>query len=504
MDLVLTKIIATLGPASAGVEKIKLLIQEGVKVFRVNFSHGTVTGFSEIIGHVRQASSETGVPIAVLGDLSGPKIRVGQVMEGGIMLEPGMEVEFIREDIIAAAPQGRRVVFSTTLPEMIDEARPGHRVMLDDGNVTLICTGSQPYRMICEVIEGGMITSKKGINLPDTQLTIPALTEWDHQCIEFAVRERVDYLALSFVRSAADIRLLKKRLAELGARPFEPIRYREADLREKPDDFQFIPIISKIEKPQAMDDLDAIIEESDGIMIARGDLGVEMDVAEVAVLQKRIINACHNHGVPVIVATQMLQSMIASPSPTRAEVSDVANAIFDGVDAVMLSGETAVGSYPASTVRIMNRIARLTNRYILNQKISHPIPRVMQESKYRSVALAHGVKSIVHDIDARLIFVWTKLGGGALYLSQLDMPRPIIACSNHPATLNRLALLYGIHPVLMEPPEHSSDFIRRADEMIQQNGWALKGEPVVFVYGKPIKSSGLTNTVYVHYVGDFG
>jgi len=503
-DLILTKIIATLGPASAGVERIRLLIQEGVRVFRVNFSHGTIRGFSEVIANVRLASAETGIPVAVLGDLSGPKIRVGQVAGQGIMLEPGMKVEFIRNDIEAAVKGDGPIVFSTTLPQMIDEVAPGQRVMLDDGNVSLICTERLPDRIVCEVIDGGLITSKKGINLPDTKLSVPVLTDWDHECIEFAVDAKLDYLALSFVRSAGDVRLLKERLAELGARPFEPIRYREADLKENPDDFLFIPVISKIEKPQAMEDLDAIIAESDGIMIARGDLGVEMDVAEVAVLQKRIINACHDHGVPVIVATQMLQSMIDSPTPTRAEVSDVANAIFDGVDAVMLSGETAVGSYPASTVRIMNRIARLTNQYILDQKISHPIPRIMQGSKYRSAALAHGVRSIVHEIDARLIFVYTKLGGGALYLSQLDMPRPIIACSPLPSTLNRLAMLYGVHPVLMEPPEHSSDFIRRADEMILQNSWASQGEPVVFVYGKPIKSSGLTNTVYVHYVGDFG
>ena len=287
-----------------------------------------------------------------------------------------------------------------------------------------------------------MITSKKGINLPDTALSVPALTEWDLQCVEFAVKKKVDYLALSFVRSATDVRQLKNRLAELGARPMEPEKYREQSHHSMTGEVHFIPIISKIEKPQAMDDLDSIIAESDGIMIARGDLGVEMDVAEVAVLQKRIISACHDHGVPVIVATQMLQSMIESPTPTRAEVSDVANAIFDGVDAVMLSGETAVGKYPAGTVRIMNRIARLTNNYIREQKISHPIPKAIQNSKYRSAALAHGVKSMVKDIDARLIVVWTKLGGGALYLSQLDMPRPIIACSSIPATLNRMALLY--------------------------------------------------------------
>ena len=501
-NFLLTKIIATLGPASSPVDNIKELILEGVRVFRINFSHGSFESFGNLIDNVRQSSSETGIPVAVLGDLSGPKIRVGKVVEGGVLLEPGTQVEFCRNEIVTSAKENGKVVFCTTLPQLIDEVKPGHRVLLDDGNVSLTCKGSTEDALQCEVIDGGIITSKKGINLPDTALSVPALTEWDLQCVEFAVKKKVDYLALSFVRSASDVRLLKQKLHDLGARPIDPVKYRDAGHKNIAEEVLFIPVISKIEKPQAMDDLDAIISESDGIMIARGDLGVEMDVAEVAILQKRIISACHDHGVPVIVATQMLQSMIESPTPTRAEVSDVANAIFDGVDAVMLSGETAVGKYPAGTVRIMNRIAKLTNKYIREQKISHPIPKAIQDSKYRSAALAHGVKSIVKDIDARLIIVWTKLGGGALYLSQLDMPRPILACSQHQSTLNRLALLFGVHPILMEQPEHSSDFIQAADEMILKNGWALPGEPVVFVWGKPIISSGITNTLYIHYLGE--
>ncbi len=498
-DFLLTKIIATLGPASATVETVKTMILEGVRIFRINFSHGTFDSFSLLISNIRQASREVAIPVAILGDLSGPKIRVGQVTGGGVMLTPGMTVEFCRHERVGDLENGK-VVFSTTLSSMIDEVRPGQRVLLDDGNVLLTCTGRAEDRLVCEVVNGGLITSKKGINLPDTGLSVPALTAWDEQCVEFAVQAKVDYLALSFVRSSADVRLLKHKLNVLGARPVEPGTYREQGKPEHTGEAYFIPVISKIEKPQAMADLDSIIAESDGIMIARGDLGVEMDVAEVAVLQKRIISACHDHGVPVIVATQMLQSMIDAPTPTRAEVSDVANAIFDGVDAVMLSGETAVGKYPSGTVRIMNRIARLTNKYIREQKISRPVPKAIQNSRYRSAALAHGVKSMVRDIDARLVIVWTIHGGGALYLSQLDMPRPILACSAYPSTLNRLALLYGVHPVLMEQPAHSSDFIRAANKMILENGWARPGEPVVFVWGKPIISSGMTNSVYIHYL----
>ncbi len=416
------------------------------------------------------------------------------------MIEPGMQVEFCRENITAGGPKEGKVTFSTTLPLMINEVQPGDRVLLDDGNVLLNCTGKNADCLICEVKEGGLITSKKGINLPDTSLSVPAMTEWDLQCVEFAVKKQVDYIALSFVRNAADVRLLKEYLKKAGARPVEPVLYRDKEIGSLLEGSIFIPVISKIEKPQAINDLENIVSESDGIMVARGDLGVEMDVAEVAVLQKKIISTCHDHGVPVIVATQMLQSMIESPTPTRAEVSDVANAIYDGVDAVMLSGETAVGKWPAAAVRMMSRIARLTNNHIREQKISHPLPRHMQESRYRSAALAHGVKSIVKDIDAQLIIVWSKYGGGALYLSQLDIPRPILAFSDMPATLNRMSLLYGIHPELMEQPISISDFISDVSNIIIDKGWAKKGEAVVFVYGEPIQASGVTNSIYMHYL----
>jgi pyruvate kinase len=425
---------------------------------------------------------------------------VGKVVENGVRLEKDGRVEFINEEITGCLNESGTAVFPTTYPGIIDEVKPGQRVLIDDGNIELQCVARTNERLICNVKQGGLVTSKKGINLPDTKLSVPALTAWDLQCVDFAVKKRVDYLALSFVRSAGDIIMLKQRLKALGARPFEPVLYRDSDLNHVPDDALFIPIVSKIEKPQAINDLDQIVAESDGIMIARGDLGVEMDVAEVAVLQKKIISTCHDHGVPVIVATQMLQSMIESPTPTRAEVSDVANAIFDGVDAVMLSGETAVGKWPSETVRIMNRIARLTNDYIRENKISNTVPRNMRESKFRSAALAHGVKSIVKDIDAKLIVIWSKFGGGALYLSQLDIPLPIFAFSNVPATLNRLALLYGIHPQLMDQPSSQGDFIRDTCEFIKGNNLANQGDAIVFVYGEPIHASGVTNSLYIHYI----
>ncbi|HOX76889.1 MAG TPA: pyruvate kinase [Bacteroidales bacterium] len=498
--ILLTKIIATLGPSSSSVELVGQLIREGVRVFRVNFSHGSIDSFSRIIDNVRQAAALSGVPAAILGDLSGPKIRIGQVPDPGIELIKGEKVEFTAQDTPAFRKEDGTVVFSTTSPEIVCEVRTGQRIMIDDGNVVLICTGKHEDRLVCEVMQAGRVSSKKGINLPETDLTVAAMTEWDDRCVEFAVAKKVDYLALSFVRHAKDIIHLKEILAALGARPFSPFEYHADDMSGVPDDVQFIPIISKIEKPQAIDDLDGIVAESDAIMIARGDLGVEMELAEVAVLQKKIISACHDQGVPVIVATQMLQSMIESPVPTRAEVSDVANAIYDGVDAVMLSGETAVGRYPVETVRMMARIARLTNEHIRSRKIARDVPGQLRESKYRSAALAHGVKSIVRDIDAKLIIIWSKFGGGALYLSQLDIPLPIIAFSNLPATLNRLSLLYGIQPELMEQPETPEEFIRKAGEKVLKTRRAGHGDAVIFVYGEPIRSSGVTNSIYIHYL----
>jgi pyruvate kinase len=503
----ITKIVATLGPATSSPEIIRRLIDEGVRVARINFSHGDFDEYKDLISKVRKASSEAGIPVAVMGDLSGPKIRIGQVADGGVILEEGMLVEFQEEDILTTP--GDKIIFSTNYPKFIEEVHPGQTILLNDGDVKMTCleknlTGKSRH-IVCRIVDGGLMTSHKGVNLPDTELSLPALTEYDYKCIDFAVEQDVDYLALSFVRCADDVRLLKSRLRVLGVRPFEPSMHSSGTapaLDGNTGKFRMIPIISKIEKPQAIQDLENILTETDGIMVARGDLGVEMDLAEVAVLQKKIIHMCRERGVPVIVATQMLQSMIDSPTPTRAEVSDVANAIFDGADAVMLSGETSVGKWPVETVVMMNRIAIKTNDYLATLNISERIPVKPQQSRYRTSALAHGVKSVVNDIDAKLIVMWTQFGGSALYLSQLRLPVPVIACTQHIKVLNQQSLLYAMQPLLMAPPENGSQFIKNADRVILEKGWAKKGDAVIFVYGEPIQVSGLTNTIYIHYLGE--
>lgn len=505
----MTKIIATLGPASASVETILQLIEEGARGFRINFSHGAFEEHERILKNVRRAGEQAGVPVAVIGDLSGPKIRVGKVAEGGVRLAAGMKVAFQKEPVVAGEPAAGEIIFSTTYPNLVEEVKPGQQVLLDDGSVRLLCvdkTGKGgKAKLICEARNGGLITSGKGINLPDTELSLPALTEKDHHCIRFAAEKGFDFLAQSFVRNGEDVRLLKDRLRDLGVRPTRPRSRKKRDLQFaiiSREFREFIPVISKIEKPQAVANLEEIIEETDAVMVARGDLGVEMDLAEVAVLQKRIIGLCHDYGMPVIVATQMLQSMIESPVPTRAEVSDVANAIFDGVDAVMLSGETAVGKWPVETVRMMNRIAAKTNQYLRSRAVDSATPRKLQVLKQRTPALAHGVKTIVRDIDARLIVVWSSMGGAAIFLSQQRMPRPIIAFNANPEILRRMALLYALTPVFMEQPSSTAQFLKQVDELLLEKKWASRNDPVVFVLAQPIQQTGIANEICIHYVGE--
>ncbi|MBP8303145.1 MAG: pyruvate kinase [Phycisphaerae bacterium] len=503
----LTKIIATLGPASEAPETIAELIREGVRVFRLNFSHGSPEEHRRRIHAVRAASREADVPVAILGDLCGPKIRIGKVAEGGVVLHPGQPVLFQADAVVAAPAASARepVAFSTNTPAIVQEVQTDHRVLLDDGAVRLVCEGRDRGRLVCRVVEGGIVTSNKGVNLPDTALSVPAMTPRDYDWARFAVEHELDFLALSFVRSGDDVRRLKQELVRLGARPSEdqmgidnPLEFSAIEIESE----GIIPVISKIEKPQAIDNLDSILRESDAVMVARGDLGVEMDLAEVAVLQKRIVRLCQEYGIPVIVATQMLQSMIESAGPTRAEVSDVANAIFDGADAVMLSGETSIGRHPVQAVRMMSRIAAKTHRYILDQAEVCPRTRKALERKRMAAALAHGVQVMVHDLDIRLLAVWTQFGGGAVYLSQQRIPRPILAFSPSEATLRRMSLLYGLTPLRMAQPASTGQFIEQTDRLLLERGWAARGDAVAIVLGEPIAKPGITNRVCLHYVGE--
>ncbi|MBG88053.1 MAG: pyruvate kinase [Verrucomicrobiales bacterium] len=510
-QFVLSKIVATLGPASSDVEAIGELIQAGARVFRVNFSHGTFDDFDRMLKNVREAAKEEDRFIGVLGDLSGPKIRVGKVVDEGVQLEAGRTVRFVSEAEATQTP-GRvdePVVFSVTQGGFLDDVCEGQRVFLDDGNVRLTCveqfkTGGAFLE--CTVEVGGKITTGKGINLPDTDLSLPSLTEWDHKCIDFAVDAGFDFLALSFVRRAEDVKELKHRLRELGARPKCPSTddpsAGQCFSTFGSDLHSFVPVIAKIEKPQAMEHLDEIVEEADVIMVARGDLGVEMDVAEVPVCQKEIVHTAHHRGKPTIVATQMLQSMIESPVPTRAEATDVANAIFDGADAVMLSGETAVGKYPVETVKTMRRINRKANDHRLERGMEFRQPANIREGKFRTAALAHGVKVISKDLDAKLIVLWSELGGGASYMAQNKLPVPVITFSESTSALRRMSLLYGVVGRKMQRPKSADTFLHAVDDLLLKNDWATRGDPIVVVMGEPIGKAGLTNKILIHHVGE--
>jgi pyruvate kinase len=489
-----TKLIATLGPATAEPRVIGRLIEEGVSVFRLNFSHGDERQQGDLLRAVRAAAAAAGRSVGVLGDLPGPKIRLIDVPDDGLSVEAGDRVVFPPPDDTAAVGRGQtpehngRTVLRCGYERFTQEVQVGHRVLIDDGLVRMLVVDKHDDALVCNVTQGGLILPRKGVNLPDTPLSVPSVTPRDWQWVDWAIENDLDFLALSFVRRADDIRELRAGLAQ----------------RLENHRIALMPVIAKIEKPEALDDLDAIIDAADAVMVARGDLGVEMDLAQVPVIQKRIIRLAHDHGKPVIVATQMLQSMIDAPTPTRAEVSDVANAIYDGADAVMLSGETAVGRFPTQTVHAMTRIARLTEHHLRADEPGQwgRPPRKLRETRYRTAALAHGVAVIVQDIGARLVINWTQRGGGARYLSQVRLPMPIVAASENPRVLRRMTLMFGVVPVGMPRPDSPEAFIRQIDAWIRAHGLAENGDPAVVVLGVPLEAAGRTNEIRLHYIGE--
>ena len=503
----LTKIIATLGPASRTQEIIVKLIDEGVRVFRINFSHGSFEEYEDYLEKIRIAEKKTGIFVAVLGDLAGPKIRIGKVIKGGITIREGEQLSIVKHSVTAGT-KGYEKTISTNFPGFIDQVRTGEEILIDDGNIRLHCSSVEGIendkKLVCSVVTGGKLSSAKGINLPQTELTASALTERDYQCIEFAAKNHFDYLALSFVRQAEDILLLKQKLEDLGARSEKsPERRGDLGFSKIPEGHEdFIPIIAKIEKPQAISNLEAIIRQTDAVMVARGDLGVEMDLADVAVLQKRIIHMCHHFGKPVIVATHMLQSMIDAKTPTRAEVSDVANAIFDGVDAVMLSGETAIGKYPLETVRIMQKVAERTSAYITSvltySNLSLKKPPIGDSPE----AISLGVQTIAANINPKFLVIWTNRGVSAVFLSQRRMPHPILAFSSYKSRLRKLSLMYGVKPFYMKTPPSGSTFIRETEKLLLKNKWVAKGDPVVIISSDPIHRKQLANRIVIHHIGD--
>ncbi len=496
-----TKILATLGPATDDPTVLARLIEAGVSIFRLNFSHASLDDHAARLELVRSVTALAGRPVAVLGDLSGPKIRVGDVPDihegGGILLEAGQDVA-LRPGHGPASIEGPRVILDTTLERITQDVEPGQRVLINDGAIRLLAVDREPGRELrCRVTMGGRVTTRKGINLPDSDLQIPAITARDWECAEWAVRRGLDFLALSFVRAPAEIIELKTKLSELCS-----VDHAWSDAQVGLQ----IPVIAKIEKPQALVNLRAIVEASDAIMVARGDLGVEMDVAQVPVAQKQIIETCHRVGRPVIVATQMLETMIESPIPTRAEASDVANAVFDGADAVMLSGETAVGKRPALVVDTMRRILEAAEGRMRDAPfLKMPDPE-LPEFAHRSSAMAHGAINIARESKARLIAVWSQAGGMAGYLSRLDFTVPILAFTSSAVASRRMTLLGGVIPVLTTPPADGSlrAWTDQVEQHVREHALASEGESVVLVAGKPLGSVTAQDTISILRVGNAG
>ena len=464
-----TKILATLGPATGSMEKILELISAGIDGVRLNFSHGNHDYYEQVFKNVNDACVEASEPIAVLIDLQGPKIRVGELQESMYVLQDNDKVVITMKDITGTGSR-----FSCSYKGLSRDAKIGDTIFINDGLVKLVVTGTDEDEVTCNVIEGGILQPRKGINLPGMDIKLPSLTEKDFSDLEFALTHRVDFIALSFVRKAEDVSVLRNFLTAKGIRK---------------------NIIAKIEKPEAVKNIDEIIDVSDGIMIARGDLGVELPPQEVPVIQKNIIRKCNLLGKMVITATQMLESMVSNPVPTRAETSDVANAVWDGTDVVMLSGETSVGKFPVETVKMMNEI--ITNaeqHYNSNENIKFQIPEALEENLFDSVL--KGITSVAEQTKANAIVVFTYKGRAARGLAKFRPTARIIALSDSFETMNNLCLRWGVNSLFINKIDKQNAAIEDAKNLILNAGLVNKGELVIFLSRAPFTEKGRSDFLH--------
>ena len=466
-----TKIVATLGPASADAKVIGSMIDAGMDVARLNFSHGEPAEQLERLATARRAAADRGAALAVLADLQGPKIRIGVLAGEGCPLRTGDDCELVAGADTAPAP-----AIPVVYERLADDLAPGDHVLLDDGAIELEVRRVEGRRVRCVVIRGGTIRSRKGVNLPGVRVSAPALTAKDREDLATAVRAGVDYVALSFVGRAADVTEAKRAIAELGAD---------------------VPVIAKLERAEAIDHLDGIVAASDGVMVARGDLGVELPPEKVPPLQKRIIAAANAAGVPVITATEMLESMVSSQRPTRAEASDVANAVFDGTDAAMLSQETAIGAYPTEAVATMARIAQEAESA---PSLVHPPPPAGGLLDVRSTVCKAAVQAAA-DLRARAIVACTESGATARFVSRFRPRAPVFGVTSRQATFRRMAIYWGVQPLpAVAPGQRIARLVREADDLLRGAGAAEPGDVLVVVAGTPPRGAG-TNQLLVHRLG---
>ncbi len=468
-----TKIVATIGPATSSPEAILRLAQAGMNVARLNFSYGDYALHAAVIARVRAASAEVGRPLAILQDLSGPKLRVGELPGGEVMLNSGDAV------VLSAADPPAPGHLPLPVPELPRALQPGQRLLLSDGRLELRVTSTTDTEIKCEVIVGGLLRSHQGVNVPDAALPIRAVTDKDLADLDFGLEHDVDWVAMSFVRDAEDLRPLRARMLERG---------------------KSAALMAKIEKHEAIAHLDEIIAYADGVMVARGDLGIEVAFDEVPILQKRIIARGNAAGKPVVTATQMLESMLTNPRPTRAEVSDVANAVLDGTDAVMLSGETATGQYPFEAVAVMSRIilqaeAAFDHHAYLERSRVTPCENITE-------AIAEATCTLAEDLCAQAILTPTSTGQTARRVARHRPKAPIVAVTANEATQRQLALSWGVSPLLAPRGGHTDELITTAIAKAAEAGFVAKGDRVIVTAGVPSGAPGRTNLIKVEVVGD--
>lgn len=465
------KIVATLGPATSSLEAIRGLVDAGMDVARLNLSHGDHAVHLQVYNNVRAAADAAGRGVGILVDLQGPKIRLGRFADGPVLLQNGAEFIVTTEDV-----PGDVHMVGTTYDGLPEDVTPGDLVLVDDGRIELRVTRVDGPRVHTTVIEGGRVSDNKGFNLPGVAVSVPAMSDKDRDDLRWALRTGADLIALSFVRSAADIAEVHEIMDQEGVR---------------------LPVLAKVEKPQAVENLEEIIAAFDGVMVARGDLGVELPLEAVPLVQKRAIHLCREAGKPVIVATQMLDSMAVSNRPTRAEASDVANAVLDGADALMLSGETSVGDHPNLVVETMSRIIEHVETEALHQLPSLSDPWTGSTAR----ALTHAAVDVAAGVGATHLIAFTETGSSARLISRWRAEPPLLAFTPNPRVRSQLSLVWGVETFLVPQVEHTDDMVVQVDKALLDIGRATFGDRVVIVAGVPPGVPGTTNGMRVHKMG---
>ncbi len=465
------KIVCTLGPATSTQEKVRQLVDAGMNVARLNLSHGSQAEHEAVYRMVRKASDESGRAVGILVDLQGPKIRLGRFAEGAVRVERGDPFTITTRDVA-----GSQQMCSTTYAGLPGDVISGDQILIDDGQVRLRAVIVTDVDVLCTVEVGGMLSNNKGINLPGIAVSVPAMTGKDIADLRWALHLRADMIALSFVRSGDDV---------LDAR------------RVMDEEEEWVPVIAKIEKPQAIDHIDEIIAAFDGVMVARGDLGVEMPLEDVPFLQKRTVEAARRNAKPVVVATQMLESMISAPRPTRAEASDVANAVLDGADAVMLSGETSIGAYPIETVETMARIIASTEDHWLSRMAA-----IHWEPRTRGGIIAKAAAEVAERVDAKFLVAFSQSGDTARRLSRYRSEVPVLAFTPEPVVRSQLAMTWGVETFLGARVDHTDEMVMQVDKALLDIGRCQEGDEVVIVAGSPPGIPGSTNALRIHRMGD--